>query len=107
MSCFPHNRLGPAQDCLTVARRFNRDSTLGSHDVELAPPRRGCLRPGRWPLLIRPQDENPMVATFGYGASSPTAPLGPFRFERREPGPRDVAIEILYCGVCHSDLHLA
>jgi alcohol dehydrogenase (NADP+) len=48
-----------------------------------------------------------MVATFGYGASSPTAPLGPFRFERREPGPRDVEIEILYCGVCHADLHLA
>nr|WP_240506786.1 NAD(P)-dependent alcohol dehydrogenase [Methylocaldum sp. RMAD-M] len=34
-----------------------------------------------------------------------SAPLGPFRFERREPGPQDVQIEILYCGVCHSDLH--
>nr|WP_240502635.1 NAD(P)-dependent alcohol dehydrogenase [Methylocaldum sp. 14B] len=34
-----------------------------------------------------------------------STPLGPFRFERREPGPRDVQIEILYCGVCHSDLH--
>ncbi|HXG44709.1 MAG TPA: NAD(P)-dependent alcohol dehydrogenase [Gemmatimonadales bacterium] len=47
-------------------------------------------------------------ATFparGYAAHSPTAPLVPFQFERREPGPRDVQIEILYCGVCHSDLH--
>ena len=48
-----------------------------------------------------------MVASFGYAARSPSAPLGPFRFERREPGPGDVQIEILYCGVCHSDLHLA
>ena len=48
-----------------------------------------------------------MVASFGYAARSATAPLGPFRFERREPGPRDIRIEILYCGVCHSDLHVA
>jgi uncharacterized zinc-type alcohol dehydrogenase-like protein len=48
-----------------------------------------------------------MVASFGYAAQSATAPLRPFRFERREPGPRDVEIEILYCGVCHSDLHAA
>ena len=31
----------------------------------------------------------------------------PFSFERREPGPKDIQIEILYCGVCHSDLHRA
>jgi uncharacterized zinc-type alcohol dehydrogenase-like protein len=48
-----------------------------------------------------------MVASFGYAARSATAPLGPFRFERREPGPRDIQIEILFCGVCHSDLHVA
>jgi uncharacterized zinc-type alcohol dehydrogenase-like protein len=41
----------------------------------------------------------------GYAAFSATTPLAPFSFERREPGPRDVQIEILYCGVCHSDLH--
>jgi uncharacterized zinc-type alcohol dehydrogenase-like protein len=45
------------------------------------------------------------VAALGYAALSPTSPLAPFRFERREPGPRDVQIEIQYCGVCHSDLH--
>jgi alcohol dehydrogenase (NADP+) len=48
-----------------------------------------------------------MVASFGYAARSAAAPLAPFRFERRQPGARDVEIEILYCGVCHSDLHLA
>ena len=46
-----------------------------------------------------------MIETLGYAAQSATTPLNPFSFERREPGPRDVQIEILYCGVCHSDLH--
>ena len=41
----------------------------------------------------------------GYAALGPTTPLAPFEFERREPGPTDVQLEILYCGVCHSDLH--
>src|SRR5450631_2541580 len=45
------------------------------------------------------------VKTAGYAAHSATTPLAPFSFERRDPGPRDVQIEILYCGVCHSDLH--
>lgn len=42
-----------------------------------------------------------------YGAPSVASPLGPLAIERREPGPRDVAIDILYCGVCHSDVHTA
>ena len=46
-----------------------------------------------------------MIQTQGYAAQSATSPLAPFRFERRDPGPRDVQIEILFCGVCHSDLH--
>ncbi|MEP6573543.1 MAG: NAD(P)-dependent alcohol dehydrogenase [Gemmatimonadota bacterium] len=45
------------------------------------------------------------LETRAFAAGSPTAPLGPFTFERRQPGPRDVQIEIMYCGVCHSDLH--
>ncbi|HEX3129404.1 MAG TPA: NAD(P)-dependent alcohol dehydrogenase [Thermoanaerobaculia bacterium] len=46
-----------------------------------------------------------MISTQGYAARSATTPLTPFSFERREPGPQDVQIEILYCGVCHSDIH--
>ena len=46
-----------------------------------------------------------MMKTNGYAAPSAGAPLEPFSFERREPGPRDVLIEIQYCGVCHSDIH--
>ncbi len=42
-----------------------------------------------------------------YAVHAPDAPLVPWSVDRREPGPRDVRIEILYCGVCHSDLHFA
>ncbi|RUS65391.1 NADP-dependent alcohol dehydrogenase C [Saezia sanguinis] len=41
----------------------------------------------------------------GYAAKSAKAHLEPYRFERRDARPDDVVIEILYCGVCHSDLH--
>jgi uncharacterized zinc-type alcohol dehydrogenase-like protein len=46
-----------------------------------------------------------MIPARGYAAQDATNPLGPFRFERREVGEHDVLIDILYCGVCHSDLH--
>ena len=42
-----------------------------------------------------------------YAAGSPTSGLTAATIRRREPGPEDVQIEILYCGVCHSDLHQA
>ncbi len=45
------------------------------------------------------------MKTRGYAARSATSPVSSFEFERRAPGPRDVQIEILFCGVCHSDLH--
>ena len=48
-----------------------------------------------------------MSHAHGYAARSADQPLAPFAFERREPGPHDVRIDILYCGVCHSDLHTA
>ncbi|WP_029523780.1 NAD(P)-dependent alcohol dehydrogenase [Polaromonas glacialis] len=48
-----------------------------------------------------------MTQALGYAATSATTPLAPFTFERRSPGQLDVALDILYCGVCHSDLHTA
>lgn len=45
------------------------------------------------------------MATKAYAAQSATAPLAPWSLDRREPTPHDVQIDILYCGVCHSDLH--
>jgi len=46
-----------------------------------------------------------MTKVLGYAAQQSTTPLAPFNFERRELRPSDVQIDILYCGVCHSDLH--
>lgn len=47
------------------------------------------------------------MKTIGYAAHSAESPLAPMSFERRALRENDVAIEILYCGVCHSDLHMA
>ncbi|HTC00168.1 MAG TPA: NAD(P)-dependent alcohol dehydrogenase [Ferruginibacter sp.] len=48
-----------------------------------------------------------MSSVNAYAAQSATSPIAPFNIERREVGPHDVQIEILYCGVCHSDIHQA
>ena len=48
-----------------------------------------------------------MSKTLAYAAQAPHTPLAPVEIERRAVGPDDVAIDILYCGVCHSDLHTA
>ena len=42
-----------------------------------------------------------------YAAFDPHSPLVPWEIARRDPGPHDVQLQILYCGVCHSDLHQA
>lgn len=47
----------------------------------------------------------PSMSTKSYAAHSATAPLAPWSFDRRAPGPTDVQIDILFCGICHSDLH--
>jgi len=47
------------------------------------------------------------MKAFGYAAQSAESPLAPFAFERRAPRAQDVAIDILFCGVCHSDIHTA
>lgn len=47
------------------------------------------------------------MSTKAYAAQSSTSPLAPFSLARRDPGPKDVVIDILFCGVCHSDLHQA
>ena len=45
------------------------------------------------------------MKTNAYAVQSATTPLAPFNLQRRDPGEHDVQIEILYCGVCHSDVH--
>ena len=46
-----------------------------------------------------------MINTKGYAAQKAETPLAPWNFLRRELKPLDVQLDILYCGVCHSDLH--
>jgi alcohol dehydrogenase (NADP+) len=48
-----------------------------------------------------------MFPTKGYATNAAREPLKPFSFQRRAPTPKDVQLEILFCGVCHSDLHIA
>src|SRR5690348_3892969 len=48
-----------------------------------------------------------MIKTSAYAAQTASSPLAPFSLDRRDPGPSDIQIDILYCGVCHSDLHTA
>ncbi|MEO5666813.1 MAG: NAD(P)-dependent alcohol dehydrogenase [Bdellovibrionota bacterium] len=48
-----------------------------------------------------------MKPTLSYAAQNAKTPLAPFSFQRRDPKPHDVAIDILFCGVCHSDIHQA
>jgi uncharacterized zinc-type alcohol dehydrogenase-like protein len=48
-----------------------------------------------------------MIKTPAWAARSATTPLAPFAIDRREPGPHEVLIDIRYCGVCHTDVHLA
>ena len=47
------------------------------------------------------------MSTYAFGNKAPELPLEPLTIQRRDPGAGDVAIEILFCGVCHSDLHTA
>ncbi|GLT44177.1 hypothetical protein SLA2020_180910 [Shorea laevis] len=52
-----------------------------------------------------PADEHPRKA-FGWAARDTSGVLSPFNFSRRAPGEKDVAFKVLYCGICHSDLHM-
>ena len=47
-----------------------------------------------------------MPPSKGYGTPNAQSPLAPFNFTRREPGPSEIVVDILYCGVCHTDLHM-
>jgi uncharacterized zinc-type alcohol dehydrogenase-like protein len=42
-----------------------------------------------------------------FATLSKTSPLAPFNFQRRDPGAHDVQIQIIYCGICHTDVHIA
>ena len=54
-----------------------------------------------------PSERIALTQAKAYAASDKSSPLGPFKFERREPLANDLQFDILFCGVCHSDLHTA
>ncbi len=56
-------------------------------------------------MLEATQNPAPHYLAKAFAAADSKAPLAPAAIPRRHPGPRDVRIEVLYCGVCHSDLH--
>jgi uncharacterized zinc-type alcohol dehydrogenase-like protein len=53
-----------------------------------------------------PVSNRPISAT-AYGASKAAAPLAPMQIQRRALGPNDVLLDVLYCGICHFDIHHA
>ncbi|XP_058775919.1 probable mannitol dehydrogenase isoform X1 [Vicia villosa] len=57
-------------------------------------------------MATQPEFEHPNKA-FGWAARDPSGVFSPFNFSRRETGEKDVAFKILYCGICHTDLHMA
>src|SRR6195952_481979 len=82
-------------------RRIRHDSRRNGHGRQ--GPR--CGQCTASPVIVYARFH--MYTAIGYAAQSATAPLAPMTFTRRSPRPDDVAIEILYCGVCHSDIHQA
>ena len=48
-----------------------------------------------------------MPSSNGYATTDAASPLAPYSFHRREPGASEITVETLFCGVCHSDLHMA
>lgn len=55
-------------------------------------------------MLKSPENEHPRKA-FGWAARDPSGLLSPFNFSRRATGDDDVSFKVLYCGICHTDLH--
>ncbi len=64
------------------------------------------MAPSLEPRVASPAPATTSVAR-AYAAQAPDSRLAPFQIERRALRPRDVQVEILYCGVCHSDIHMA
>jgi uncharacterized zinc-type alcohol dehydrogenase-like protein len=83
--------LCPTEECssLSIYRRMKPD----------------CWSWNEFPEYLLQQEVRFMLETRAYAAVQARAPLGPFTIGRREPGPNDVMLDILYCGVCHSDIH--
>src|SRR2546428_3314063 len=99
----PFATLGRLQDVLEICDPTREDRAARRRTGGLT---RGLVCSLRRGWASKPEfEEETMVKTRAYAATSKTSPLAPVIIERREPGPNDVVIEILFCGICHSDIH--
>lgn len=71
----------------------------------MAPSASAASTPARLKNLVGPISANNTIPAVGYAVYASDQPMRAFKFRRRPVGPKDVAIEIQYCGVCHSDIH--
>ncbi|MFG1378770.1 NAD(P)-dependent alcohol dehydrogenase [Xanthobacter autotrophicus] len=99
MAKFGHDHRKCGDDC-TMDRRALLAGGLGL----AAAPLLGGASPAQAQASGRPTGAVPFTAR-AYGAQSATSGLAPLTIQRRALGPRDVLIDILYAGICHSDIH--
>jgi len=66
-----------------------------------------CAKPGPRRVAAATsgiEENHNMIETYGYALHEAKGRLSPFRFQRRSPGEHDILLEIMYCGICHSDI---
>ncbi len=85
----------------TVARR---EVLLAGAGMAVAPFLAGTAS-GAEPVSNAAPAGNGPVTTRAYGATTAAAPLAALNIQRRPVGPHDVLLDVLYCGICHSDIH--
>jgi alcohol dehydrogenase (NADP+) len=87
-----------------AAVQGRRDVLIGGAAL-LTAPLVGGLAPRADGAPTRPADAHGPFPTRAYGVSSASSPVRPFQIERRALGPRDVLLDVLNSGICHSDIH--
>ena len=93
-------RGGPASYSLPFSHAFIKSCSTAKYQIRLS-----CLSEHPRSILIKAMHKIPMYKASAYSAASATSSLASTTIARRDPTEPDVQIEILFCGVCHSDLH--
>ena len=88
-------------------RRTGPRSPPGTWPMRCGEGRQGCAPSVRSIGVGLNLRRTTMPRTRAYAALTPKSPLAPYEIDRRPVGPHDVVIDILFCGVCHSDIHQA
>src|SRR5687768_10296000 len=95
----------------TTTNNGNNGKLLARREVLLAGASRAVaplfagIASGAEPTTNRAASDNGPISSHAYGATAATAPLKPLDIQRRSVGPHDVLLDVLYCGICHSDIH--